>query len=88
MQTKRTALLLAFGLAILPLRAQAAVETIVSFDATKLETPENLVFDRAGNLYISLALTGEIRKIAPNGAQSTFAQLPLGAPLTPCGKPG
>src|SRR4051812_11983549 len=82
---RRAALLLAFGLAILPLRAHAAAETVVSFDATKLETPENLVFDRAGNLYISLALTGEIRKIAPNGTQSTFAQLPLGAPLTPCG---
>jgi sugar lactone lactonase YvrE len=82
---KRAALLLALGLAILPLRAQAAVETVASFDASKLETPESLAFDRAGNLYISLALTGEIRKIAPGGAQSTFAQLPLGAPLTPCG---
>jgi sugar lactone lactonase YvrE len=82
---RRAALLLAFGLAILPLRAQAAVETIVSFDAAKLEAPENLVFDRDGNLYISLALTGEIRKIAPDGTQSTFAQLPLGVPLTPCG---
>jgi len=82
---RRAALLLALGLAILPFRAQAAVETIVSFDAARLETPENLVFDRAGNLYISLALTGEIRKLAPDGTQSTFAQLPIGAPLTPCG---
>lgn len=81
---RRAALWLALGLAILPFRAQAAVETILSFDAAKLETPENLVFDRAGNLYISLALTGEIRKVAPDGTQSTFAQLPIGAPLTPC----
>jgi hypothetical protein len=78
---KRAALLLVFGLTILPVAVQALpVQTIVSFNAANLETPESLVFDRAGNLYISLALTGEIRKIAPNGAQSTFAQLPLGAP--------
>ena len=83
----RAALLLAFGLLmILPLSARAqSVETLVAFDAAKLETPENLVFDRDGNLYISLALTGEIRKITPAGIQSTFAQLPIGAPLTPCG---
>jgi len=62
-----------------------ALETLASFDAAQLETPESLVFDRHGNLFISLALTGEIRRIAPDGTQSTFAQLPLGPPLTPCG---
>jgi len=83
----QAALLLAFGLLmILPLSARAqSAETLVLFDAAKLETPENLAFDRHGNLYISLALTGEIRKITPEGVQSTFAQLPIGAPLTPCG---
>jgi sugar lactone lactonase YvrE len=82
----RAALLLVLGLAILPVAVHALpVQTVVSFNAANLETPESLVFDRAGNLYISLALTGEIRKIAPDGTQSTFAQLPLGAPLTPCG---
>jgi sugar lactone lactonase YvrE len=83
---KRAALLVVFGLTILPVAVQAqSAETVASFNAAQLETPESLVFDRAGNLYISLALTGEIRKIAPDGTQSTFAQLPLGAPLTPCG---
>jgi sugar lactone lactonase YvrE len=65
--------------------APSAAERIVSFNAAALETPENLVFDRAGNLYISLALTGEIRKVTPDRVQSTFAQIPIGAPLTPCG---
>src|SRR5829696_9608338 len=84
--------LLALSLAVLPSVAWAhppdapgIVETLVSFDASQLETPESLVFDQAGNVYISLALTGEIRRIAPDGMQSTFALIPIGAPLTPCG---
>jgi sugar lactone lactonase YvrE len=68
-----------------PPDAPGPVETLVSFDASQLETPESLVFDRDGNVYISLALTGEIRKITPDGTQSTFALIPIGAPLTPCG---
>lgn len=68
-----------------PPDAPGSVETLVSFDASRLETPESLVFDREGNVYISLALTGEIRRIAPDGSQSTFALLPIGPPLTPCG---
>ena len=47
---------------------------------------ENIAFDNANNKYISLALTGEIREIAADGTQSTYAALPLGAPpLTICG---
>jgi sugar lactone lactonase YvrE len=59
--------------------------TVVEFDATALEAPESVAIDSADNTYVSLALTGEIRKIAPDGAESTFARLPLGAPpLTFC----
>jgi sugar lactone lactonase YvrE len=58
----------------------------VPLDVTRLETPESIAVDRSGNLYLSLALTGEIRKVAPDGAQSTFATMPLGGPpFTPCG---
>ncbi|HRE89649.1 MAG TPA: hypothetical protein PK095_10990 [Myxococcota bacterium] len=53
-------------------------EVVVAFDPSKIETPESVVFDLAGNMYVSLALTGEIRKIAPDGTQSTLAVLPLG----------
>jgi sugar lactone lactonase YvrE len=67
--------------ALPPLHAQ----TVALFDASRFETPESLVFDRAGNKYVSLALAGEIRKIAPNGTQSVFARLPIGPPLTFCG---
>jgi sugar lactone lactonase YvrE len=61
------------------------LETLVSFNPQALETPENLVVDRSGTIYVSLALTGEIRRIAPDGAQSTLIMLPIGAPLTACG---
>lgn len=60
------------------------IETVALFNPLTLDTPESIVFDRQGNGYISMALTGEIRKIAPNGTQSTLAQLPIGVPLTPC----
>lgn len=61
------------------------LEVIAAFNPAALETPESLAFDRDGNIYISLALTGEIRKIAPGGAQSTFILFPIGPPLTFCG---
>lgn len=81
-----TFLFLASPMALLahPPAPTGTLETLVLFDAAQLETPESIVFDRAGNAYLSLALTGEIRKIAPNGTQSTLAFLPIGAPLTPC----
>jgi sugar lactone lactonase YvrE len=78
-------------LALVPLSAFAhppdagTVETVVLFDPVQLETPESIVIDVAGNTYISLALTGEIRKIAADGTQSTLALLPIGPPLTFCG---
>jgi hypothetical protein len=43
------------------------VKMIAWFDAAKLETPESIAILPDGTKYISLALTGEIRKIAPVG---------------------
>jgi hypothetical protein len=66
--------------------ASAQIETVALFNASLLETPESIAIDDDNNKYVSLALTGEIRKIAPDGAQSTYVTLPLGAPpLTVCG---
>jgi hypothetical protein len=59
--------------------------TVALFDPALLETPESIVIDRDGTIFLSLALTGEVRKIAPDGTQSTLAFLPIGPPLTPCG---
>ncbi|HEX3553834.1 MAG TPA: hypothetical protein VIA62_11465 [Thermoanaerobaculia bacterium] len=61
------------------------LETAVSFDPQALETPENIVIEKSGTMYVSLALTGEIRRIAPDGTQSTLISLPIGPPLTLCG---
>jgi sugar lactone lactonase YvrE len=44
------------------------------------ETPESIVFDRQDNAFVTMAFTGEIRKIAPDLNQSTVTFMPLGAP--------
>lgn len=89
---KTTSWLAALALLLAPASVLAhppdagAVETVALFDFAALETPESIAVDVQGNLYVSLALTGEIRRIAPDGTRSTFAVLPLGAPpLTFCG---
>lgn len=60
------------------------VETVALFDPLALETPEGIAIDRDGTIYLSLALTGELRKISPDGSQTSLAFLPIGPPLTPC----
>lgn len=47
--------------------------TFVTFDPSKNELGENLVFDQDNNLFVSLALSNEVRKITPEGVQSTYA---------------
>jgi sugar lactone lactonase YvrE len=60
------------------------VETITRFDPAVPETPESIQIDRHGHIYISLNLIGEVRKIAPDGTQSTLARLPLHPEIQPC----
>lgn len=59
-------------------------ELIASYDAAALEVPESVATDYAGNLYISLALTGEISRIDPAGNTEILASLPIATPLEPC----
>lgn len=63
--------------------AGQTAETLVLFDPLVPETPESIVFDRFDNAYISLAQTGEIRKVAPDGTQTSVAFLPIDAPCGP-----
>src|SRR5215212_3683632 len=63
----------------------ADLSTRVLFNPNAFETPESVQFDRHGNAYVSLALTGEVRKIAPDGTQTTLAFLPIRPDVQPCG---
>jgi sugar lactone lactonase YvrE len=66
---------------LLPVPAAHAteVETLVSFDLGAGELPEGVAVDKLGDIFVSLtAPVSEIRKIAPNGAQTTLVDLGLG----------
>jgi sugar lactone lactonase YvrE len=63
----------------------ADLSTVALFNPNAFEAPESVQFDRHGNAYVSLALTGEIRKIAPGGTQTTLAFLPIRPDVQPCG---
>ena len=59
-------------------RAAPALEVVAAFDAAAGETPESVAVLLDGSLAVSMALTGEIRRIATDGAQTTLAWVPLG----------
>jgi hypothetical protein len=85
----RLATLLALPVLLLALTGAPTVadaqtaETLILFDPLVPETPESIVFDRRDNAYITMAFTGEIRKIAQDLTQSTLALMPIGAPCGP-----
>jgi sugar lactone lactonase YvrE len=58
--------------------AEVPLETIATFDAQAQEDPEGVAAAASGDLYVSLASIGEIRRIAPDGTQSTVARLHVG----------
>lgn len=67
-----------------PNASAAVVDTVVLFNPAAFETPESIQFDRHGNAYVSFALTGEVRKIAPDGTQTTLAFMPIRPDVQPC----
>jgi sugar lactone lactonase YvrE len=62
-------------------RAAVPIQTIATYDASRGEWPEGLALDHGDNIYVGLAGTGEIRRIAPDGSQTTLARLPVGQGL-------
>jgi sugar lactone lactonase YvrE len=58
--------------------ATARVQTLATFDPSRGEFPEGVAVDRRQNVYVGLALTGEIRRFDPDGGSSTLATLPVG----------
>src|SRR5688500_10109154 len=69
--------LLAVGLLILAAATApaAAGDTVATFDVTRGELPEGIAFDRRGNLYVSLAPLGEIRRRGDDGSWASFASI-------------
>lgn len=63
----------------------ADLSTVALFNPAAFEAPESVQFDRHGNAYVSMALTGEVRKIAPDGTQTALAFLPIRPDFQPCG---
>lgn len=61
-----------------PASAAVPIQTIATFDASAGEEPEGLALDHRGNIYVGLFGTGEIRRIAPDGTETTLARLPVG----------
>ncbi len=56
--------------------AAQSVSVVTTF--TPPNFPESIAIDKTGNIYVSMAPTGEIRKIAPDGTQSSLAVLGSG----------
>lgn len=55
---------------------EAEVEVVVDFDPPEL--PESIAIDESGTVYLSLAVTGEIRAIEPDGSRATVTRLDVG----------
>ncbi|HEX8474642.1 MAG TPA: hypothetical protein VF666_11455 [Pyrinomonadaceae bacterium] len=84
--SKLSLTLLICAILLIPVSASAqSAETVALFNPAAFETPESIQFDRHGNAYISMAMTGEIRKIAPDGTQTSLAFLPVRPDVQPCG---
>jgi sugar lactone lactonase YvrE len=78
------AALLAFmALATTGAAASNRVETVVAFDPAAGEFPESITSDKTGDLYVSMFVLDQIRRIDRTGAQTVVARLPRGA--TPAG---
>lgn len=50
----------------------SGLETIVDFDPAAAEFPEGIAVDKTGDLYVSLTLRDEIRRIDPSGNQTVL----------------
>lgn len=49
------------------------IEVVRSYDSAADEHPEGIAVDQEGNVYASLARLGQVRKIAPDGTESIYA---------------
>ena len=59
------------SLVVFAATGQTRVVPVATFMPPDL--PEGITFDQQGNIYVSMAFTGELRRIAPNSTQSSVA---------------
>jgi sugar lactone lactonase YvrE len=79
------AVLTAVALLLTVAAANAAVdiELVVDYDPAAGELPEGVAVNKRGEVFVSLAPLGEIRKIGRDGSESTLATIPLPAGAFP-----
>jgi sugar lactone lactonase YvrE len=82
---KRSLVICALALMLaLPSLAAASgpVMWIQTYDPAAGEFPEGIAVDKQGNVFVSMAPLGQIRKISPEDTETLFYQFPAGAALT------
>jgi len=57
------------------LASAASADPVAFFDAAKMEFPESIAIDKAGNCYLSMVATGVVKKVTPAGVQSIYATI-------------
>ncbi len=62
--------------------ASGHVMWIQTYDPAAGEFPEGIAVDKQGNVFVSMAPIGQIRKISPEGTETLFYQFPPGGGLT------
>ena len=62
--------------------ASGHVMWIQTYDPAAGEFPEGIAVDKQGNVFVSMAPLGQIRKISPEGTETLFYQFPPGGGLT------
>jgi sugar lactone lactonase YvrE len=74
-------LLIIITLLVMPVLAIAAAQVIVveAFDPALFEFPEGIAIDKQGNIFVSLTVPGQVRRIAPDGSETTLHQFAAGA---------
>lgn len=61
--------------------ASGQLTWIRTYNPGALEFPEGIAVDKQGNLFVSIAPLGQIRKISPNGVETLFYEFPLGSQM-------
>jgi sugar lactone lactonase YvrE len=56
--------------------ASGQVTWIRTYDPAAKEFPEGIAIDKQGNIFVSMAQLGQIRKISPDGTETVFYQFP------------